>query len=112
MTVRTLGKHFKNPLINGNAVFVATLITPQENVNGIIIRSLTASGGTVTIGTGVPANGNDRFDRSHMRIPVGLPLYYDVLVPAGMGVFMNTSASFNIPVEMSWDVLNADGSIA
>ncbi|KPA87054.1 hypothetical protein PF66_06399 [Pseudomonas asplenii] len=112
MTVRTLGKRFRNPLINGNATFIAPLITPQENVNGIILRSIVVQSGTVTIGPGVPGNGTDRFDRSHMRIPNGITLYNDVMVPAGMGVYLNTTANFNISVEMSWDVLNADGTVA
>lgn len=97
-TVRTLGKQFKNTSINGNAIDIATLIAPQDNVNGLILRTLTVGSGEVSIGAKLPANGNGRFDQTLNRIPTGTTLYNDVLVPAGMGVFLNTTANFNISV--------------
>ncbi|MGQ7862568.1 3-methyladenine DNA glycosylase [Pseudomonas sp. 32A] len=109
MTVRTLGKKFQNITINGNAVFIATLIAPQDNPHGLILRSLT-DGREITYGTSRPTG--DRFDLTQIRVPSGYLLTNDVFVPAGNGVFMNTSADFVIPVQMSWDVLSADGTVA
>ncbi|WP_288477138.1 3-methyladenine DNA glycosylase [uncultured Pseudomonas sp.] len=109
-TVRTLGKRFKNFNVNGNAVFIATLIPPADNVNGIILRALTVQAGEVSVGTQVPSG--DRFDQTLQRIPTNTTLYNDVLIPAGKGVFLNTTASYTNQVQISWDVLNADGTVA
>ncbi len=109
MTVRTLGKKFQNITINGNAIDIATLIPPQDNPNGLILRSVT-NGREITYGTSRPT-GN-RFDVTQIRVPTAYLLTSDVFVPAGNGVFMNTTADYLIGIYMSWDVLNADGTVA
>ncbi|NVZ91343.1 3-methyladenine DNA glycosylase [Pseudomonas yamanorum] len=110
MAVRTLGKYFKNTTINGNAITIATLIAPEDNLHGIILRSK-IGGLDPTYGKKAPPQGN-RFDNSLIQIPSAMLVYNDVLIPAGNGLFMNTSADYVINIAMSWDVLNSDGTVA
>ena len=105
-----MGKRFQNLTINGNAIFVTTLIAPEDNPNGVIIRSL-MGGSNISYGVKAPPS-KDRFDRSLILVPNSMLLYNDLLIPAGNGVFMNTTADYVISVWMSWDVLGADGTVA
>ncbi|AMW83921.1 MULTISPECIES: hypothetical protein [Pseudomonas] len=110
MAVRTLGKYFKNTSFNGNAISIATLIAPEDNLHGVILRSKTG-GADTSYGKKAPPPGN-RFDVSLIQIPSVMLSYNDVLIPAGNGLFMNLSADYTINIAMSWDVLNADGTVA
>lgn len=111
MTVRVLGKHFKNDLtFSGRASDAATLFTPQQNVNGIIFYDIrTWIQNTVSVGLTPPP---DRFKFTLPIIHTGGEVFQPIVIPAGLGVYMQLSDSYNIPVYMRWDYLNADGTVA
>jgi hypothetical protein len=112
MTVRVLGKHFKNDLsFNGSAIQVATLFTPQQNMNGIILYDIrTSTQNTVSVGLVPPP---DRFKRTLPIIFSGVEVFQPIMIPAGLGVYMQLNGdNYNIPVYMRWDYLNADGTVA
>ncbi|QJI38232.1 hypothetical protein [Pseudomonas sp. ADAK13] len=109
MTVRALGKSFKN--VNINNPFIAyPLIAPGDNPNGVILRTLYASG-NVIISTTTPPASADNYVK-YPIIPSSRTQYDDLLIPAGSGVFVYFTNQYANTVQMSWDVLNADGTVA
>ncbi len=108
MTVRTLGKQFQNLSINGKEQSISILIAPEANPNGIILRSLYASAVTVVVGKTKPAIASDL---GYVRIPQDQVLYNDLLIPAGNGLYSYNTSQYDVRVYMSWDVLNADGTV-
>ena len=109
MTVRTLGKKFKS--LNLNNPFVAyPLIAPGDNPNGTIMRSLTATG-IMVISATTPTWGYQE-NMKYLNVPSTLIQYNDLLIPAGSGLFVYFSNEFTNAFSMSWDVLNADGTVA
>ncbi|MFK9004005.1 3-methyladenine DNA glycosylase [Pseudomonas pergaminensis] len=109
MTARVLGKKFQNISINGALIDVATLIAPENNPNGTVLRSLFVSSGGIVMGATKPTV---KSDPGYVRVPKEIYTVQEILVPAGSGVFMYTTVDYSIKVEMSWDVLNADGTVA
>ena len=109
MTVRTLGKNFKNLVINGSVTPV-TLIAPGDNPNGSIVRSL-AVNGTAVISATTPVSGRDSYVK-YLIVPTSRTQYDDLMIPAGSGLFVYNANEFSNAIVMSWDVLNADGTVA
>lgn len=97
MTVRVLGKHFKNDLkFSGSASQVATLFPPQKNGNGIIFYDIrTWAQNTVSVGLTPPPY---RFQFTLSIIYTGGEVFQPIMIPAGLGVYMQLSDSYNIPV--------------
>ncbi|KAA8559869.1 hypothetical protein FX985_06252 [Pseudomonas extremaustralis] len=110
MSVRELGKKFKNQIINGNANSITVLISPAENANGVILRSF-YGGGVLAFGPKVPTS-KDRDDSVLQEVVPAVLTYNDLSVPAGFGVYVYNSANYSIPTKLSWDYLAADGTIA
>ncbi|MGY2364442.1 hypothetical protein ACW9IO_17970 [Pseudomonas azotoformans] len=112
MTVRALGKKFKNADLASPSGGFATLIAPGDNPNGIILRSLSSGSSTVVISTTAPVIKESVSFLNYLVVPGGRTDNSDLLVPAGSGLYVIHSNVFNSRVLMSWDVLNADGTVA
>ncbi|WP_313629876.1 hypothetical protein [Pseudomonas sp.] len=110
MPVRELGKQFKNQTINGNAEKITVLISPADNVNGVILRSFYGSS-NMAFGPKVPTT-KDMDNRALQEVVPNLLTYNDLAVPAGLGVYLYNAQNFAIPTTCSWDYLNADGTVA
>lgn len=111
MTVRTLGKNFKNEDVNGNAKQVHTIVTPEENLHGLVIRSLHNPVYDYAYVYG-PVKPLGRFDTTCVRFLADCVKFDDYFVPAGNGVYFLLPASYTVKCHVSWDFLNADGSVA
>ncbi|WP_020191736.1 hypothetical protein [Pseudomonas putida] len=110
MTVRVLGKHFKNLSFSGMAAKVGTLFTPEENVNGIVLYDLrTWANNIVSVGVTAPTTTSSR------DLPIisqGEAGFQPIIIPAGLGVYMQLTQTYNIPALIRWDFLNPDGTVA
>jgi len=110
MTVRVFGKHFKNLFFSGMAASVGTLFKPEENINGILLYDLrTWSNNVVSVGVKAPT---DILSRDLPIISQGETGFQPILIPAGLGVYMQLTQTYNIPAFIRWDFLNPDGSVA
>ncbi|UNM22115.1 3-methyladenine DNA glycosylase [Pseudomonas sp. ArH3a] len=110
MPVRELGKKFKNQTINGVVNAITVLISPADNVNGIILRSFYGVG-TMAFGPKVPT-AKDMDDRALQEVVPTILTYNDLAVPAGLGVYLYNIQNYVLPTKLSWDSLNADGTVA
>lgn len=110
MPVRELGKKFKNQTINGMTNPITVLISPAENANGVILRYF-YGGGVLAFGPKVPTL-KDRDDSVLQEVVPAVLTYNDLSVPAGFGVYVYNIQSYVIPTKLSWDTLNADGTVA
>jgi len=45
-------------------------------------------------------------------ISQGEPGFQPILIPAGLGVYMQLTQTYNIPALVRWDFLNPDGTVA
>lgn len=111
MTVRTLGKQFKYQVVNAKVVEVHTAIAPEENLHGVLIKSLfnTSIDYVYVYGPVKPLN---RDDTTCVRFPRDCVIYNDYFVPAGNGVYFLAPDTYTANLRISWDFLNADGSVA
>ena len=107
MTVRNLGKKFKNLSANLQNLPLA-LIAPSDNPNGLILRSLRATTSTLVISAIQPPVSARETD--YLIIHESRTEYDDLLVPAGNGVFAFHRNQYSNVIKMSWDLLNADGT--
>ncbi|SFO81666.1 hypothetical protein [Pseudomonas sp. NFPP28] len=110
MPVRELGKKFKNQIINGMTNPITVLISPADNVNGVILRSFYGAG-TMAFGPKVPTV-KDRDDSVLQEVAPNVLAYNDLAVPAGLGVYIYNIQNYVLPTKLSWDTLNADGTVA
>ena len=109
MDIQTLGKKSVATLVNG---FQGPykMISPEQNTHGIILRTIyLGSAYLVVVSATAPV---DRFDRTKTIAFASLGRTEPFLVPAGMGVYILVDQNSNIPINATWDVLSADGTVA
>lgn len=111
MAVRTLGKHFKYNYVNGKVIEVHTIVAPEDNQHGVVIRSLDM-GNVDTIFVYGATKPKERRDTSCVRFPSDSVKYSEYFVPAGNGVFMQAADSYSTWMGISWDFLDAGGAVA
>lgn len=111
MTIRTLGKHFKYQTVSGRAQEVHTVIAPEENLHGLVIRSLVNTSWDYIYVYG-PVKPLKRDDVTCVRFPRDCVVYNDYFVPAGNGIYFLAPYEYTNNISISWDFLNADGSVA
>ncbi|WP_419795099.1 hypothetical protein MYA83_12620 [Pseudomonas palleroniana] len=112
MTVRALGKKFKNADLSSPTGGFSTLIAPSDNPYGVILRSLNSGSSFIVISTTPPVIKESLSFLNYLVVPNGRTDNSDLQVPAGSGLYVIHANSFNSRVVMSWDVLNADGTVA
>lgn len=111
MTIRTLGKQFKYQTVSGRVQEVHTVIAPEENLHGLLIRSLHNASWDYVYVYG-PVKPLDRKDATCVRFPRDCVIYNDYFVPAGNGVYFLAPNEYTNNMNISWDFLSADGSVA
>ncbi|WP_141719203.1 hypothetical protein [Pseudomonas poae] len=109
MTMQTIGKNFVGVSVNG-ALGPYKVVGPEQNVHGLILRTLNLSAGTVVLSATPPVSGDITKIRAFTPDVNGRTEPFQV--PAGLGVYIGLRNDFNQMVNVTWDYLNADGTVA
>lgn len=109
MTMHTIGKNFVGVSVNG-AFGPYTLVRPEQNVHGLILRTLNLSAGTIYLGT-TPLTGDNTGRIMAFSAVLG-GRTEPFMVPAGLGVYIGLRNDYNQLINVTWDYLNADGTVA
>ncbi|AQY67439.1 hypothetical protein [Pseudomonas veronii] len=108
MNIQTIGKTFVSVKVNG-AFGPYKLVGPEQNAHGLILRTLNLSSGTITVSATPPI---DNFDTSKVIAFSTIGRTEPFLVPAGLGVYITVRNDYNQLINVTWDYLNADGTVA
>lgn len=107
MTMQTIGKNSAVTSVNGS-FGPYKLIGPEQNVHGVILRTMNGSATSVVVSATPPTDGSTSnliaFSTTIRTEPF--------LVPAGLGVYFVLARDYNQKINATWDYLNADGSVA
>ncbi|WP_081493153.1 hypothetical protein [Pseudomonas tolaasii] len=109
MDIQTLGKNSVATMVNGYQG-PYKMISPEQNAHGIILRTVYFGYPyLVVISATAPVDYLDRTKTVAFASPSRTEPFK---VPAGMGVFVMVDRNYNIGINATWDVLNADGTVA
>ncbi|MDD1016893.1 3-methyladenine DNA glycosylase [Pseudomonas rubra] len=109
MDIQTIGKKFVSVSVNG-AFGPHKLVGPEQNVHGLILRTVNFNATyTVVVSATPPA---DTFDNSKTIAFTARSRTEPFMVPAGLGVYLLLGNDYNRNINVTWDYLNADGTVA
>ncbi|RWA28004.1 hypothetical protein DJ028_08435 [Pseudomonas veronii] len=109
MTMHTIGKNSVVTSVNGS--FGAyKLVGPEQNLHGVILRTMNGYATTVVVSATPPAKGNGS-DGKVIAFSTTIRTE-PFLVPAGLGIYFFLSPDYNQVINATWDYLNADGTVA
>ena len=108
MDIQTIGKTFVSASVNG-MFGPYKLVGPEQNAHGLILRTLSLSGGTVVLSATPPV---DNYDTSKVIAFSTTGRTEPFLVPAGLGVYIKLANTYNQVINVTFDYLNADGTVA
>ncbi|NVZ70511.1 3-methyladenine DNA glycosylase [Pseudomonas costantinii] len=107
MDIQTIGKTSVTTTVNGQ-LGPYKLVGPEQNAHGLILRTLYINGSLVLSAT-PPV---DNFDTGKVVAFYTTGRTEPFLVPAGLGVYIRLANSNNQIVNVTWDYLKADGTVA
>jgi len=109
MDIQTIGKNFVSVSVNG-AFGPHKLIGPEQNVHGLILRTVNFNAAYTVVVSATPPV--DNFDNSKMVAFTTTVRTEPFMVPAGLGVYVRLGNDYNRTMNVTWDYLNADGTVA
>ncbi|QOU08032.1 hypothetical protein IM720_15325 [Pseudomonas fluorescens] len=109
MTMHTIGKNFVGVSVNG-AFGPYKVVGPEQNLHGLILRTMHLSAGSIVLSTTPPTSGDTTKIRACTPDVNGRTEPF--LVPAGLGVYIGLRNDYNQLINVTWDYLNADGTVA